>query len=677
MDRTLNVKFSPLDSQGNAIIYVPNQSGDPVPSDKIFEIQLSNNGQQSILLKQGTPVSDQSIPSGNFLLSVFFPVSFTASDLEAIQIDPQTGWKAKSFSDDGLYLMLSPIADTSIPANGSIAIKFTGFKTSTPRLIPQSLNLNLYNLDSSIVGDGIYSINTVILQVPKAGNKDLVLFAGSENSSSIYLTPSGSATNNENDINFYLMSNDPNAITIPAIANLSYIRISFDTGDGLGDLTSAADAVLASISLLRNYQNLFTLSVERIQTVPTWKFTASTNVFLNGGSNDRLEFQLQNLISHIQPGIANVYLEFFDIPGFNDGYASFSLQKELPAAVISAFFISPNKIANGDSITLQWQTQGADYCTLSSNIGSISDIGGQTIPTYKTFSQMESGLKITPVLPDVQNSGAPVLFSVGLTAFTLDGRSNTKQIGILIEPVSCSLVASVSDPISFGSKVMLSWSSQYAHSLSIDQGLGSVSSAGSLEVSPTHDTVYTLTAQGLYGPINSSVVVHVQTVKINSFIASATSGKLGDQITFQWDTEFASSLDINGTVLTSAKGSIQLPLTHTFNTFTLTCNGGNGPVSQSISINTTDGVQIVSMSGYWQMNKFYFETAKANFDWQTAAAVSCQLIANGGVVSDAVSGTVSVDAGTGDAPQSVTFVLTAQGPGGPVSQSYTVNPNVS
>ncbi|EPG75144.1 hypothetical protein LEP1GSC058_0066 [Leptospira fainei serovar Hurstbridge str. BUT 6] len=676
MSRTLNVVFSPADSQGNTVIYVPNQSGDPVSSEQTFEIQLSNAGGQSVLLKKGDPVSDQAVPANSFLLGIFFPETFTASDLDAIAVSPQENWKAKCFSDDGIYLMLSPVSDINVPANGSLTLKLSGFKTSSPRQIPQALNLNLYNLDASIIGDGIYSTQAKILQVPKLGNKDLILIANAENSSVIYLTPSDAPANNTNSVNFYLTNRDPNAAQIPATANVSYIRISFDTGQDLGDLTSAADAALANISLLREYQNLFSLSVERIRNIPTWKFTASANVFLNGGSNDRLEFQLENLVSHIEPGIANVYLEFFNVPGFNDGYATFSLQKELPAAVISAFFISPSQLAYGDSITLQWQTQGAEYCTLNTNIGSLLDQNGQTIQAYQTFPAMESGLKITPVLPQLQNSNSPILFSVGIAAFTQDGRSNNKQEGILIEPVSCSLTSSTVGPIKVGDSVQLNWNSRFAHSLSIDQGIGTVKTNGSTNVSPVHDTTYTLTAQGLYGPVTSAVTVTVQSVKINLFQANVSSAKIGDQITFQWDTDFATILDINGTQLPSGKGSIQLSLTHSTDVFTLTCNGGNGPVSRSISITATDGVQITSVGGSWQMNKFYFEEAQAVFNWATLRAVSCQVTVNGGVVSTAISGSASVGAGTGDNPQSVTFILTAQGPGGPVSQAYTVVPNV-
>ncbi|EQA38631.1 hypothetical protein LEP1GSC047_2128 [Leptospira inadai serovar Lyme str. 10] len=674
MSRTLNVIFSPTDSQGNSIIYVPNQSGDLVSSGETFQIQLVNTSGQAILLKKGDPVGDQAIPPNSFLLGIFLPEVFTTSDLDAIAVSPQENWKIKCFSDDGIYLMLAPVSDTSIPANGSLTLKLSGFKTSSPRQIPQPLNLNLYNLDASFVGDGIYSTQAEILQVPKQGNKDLILIANAENSPIVYLTPSDAPVNNTNSVSFYLTNRDPNAAQIPATANVSYIRISFDTGQDLGDLTGAADAELANISLIREYQNLFSLSVERIRNIPTWKFTASTDVFLNGGSNDRLEFQLDNLVSHIQPGIANVYLEFFNVPGFNDGYATFSLQKELPAAVISAFFISPSQLAYGDSITLQWQTQGAGYCTLSTNIGSLSDQNGQTIQAYQTFPAMESGLKVTPVLPQLQKYNSPILFSVEISAFTQDGRSNNKQEGVLIEPVACSLASSVTGPIKVGDSVQLSWSSQFAHSLSIDQGIGNVAASGSVNVSPSHDTTYTLTAQGLYGPITSAVTVKVQSVKINLFQANVSSAKIGDPIGFLWDTEFATTLDINGIQLPSGKGSIDLFLSRSTEVFTLTCNGGNGPVSQSISITATDGVEITSVGGLWESNKFYFEEAKAVFNWTTLRAVSCQVTVNGGVVSTALSGSASVGAGNGDSPQSTTFVVTAQGPGGPVSQAYTVVP---
>lgn len=674
MNRSLNILYAPLDSQQNVILYVPNSEGDQVTADLTFSLELQNTGTQPIILKKGEPVSDQSPGTSSFLLAVYLPETFQSSELNSIQVGAGQDWKIQTFSDDGNYLMLSPSLDISIAAQGNVKISISGFKTSSPRQISQTLNLNLYNLDPSIIGDGIYTTSVKVLQVPKVGNQDLVLISQPEDSPIVYLTPSDSPANNENSLNFYLTNSNPNSSKIPAKANVSYIRISFDTGIGLGDLASAADLTTANLSLLREYENKFTSSKEVIQNIPTWKFTAATDTFLNGGSNDRIEFQISDLVSHIQPGIANAYLEFFNIPGFNDGYASFSLQKELPAAVISEFFISPPQIAYGDSITVQWQTQGAEYCTLNSNIGSMQGQDGQTVQNYQTFPAVQPGIKFVPVLSQIQNSQGPVLFSVGLSAFTEDGRSNSRAIGILIQPVHCSLSASTTGPIKVGDSITLTWQSQFAHSLSIDQGIGAVQANDSVRVSPKNTTTYTLVAQGLYGPAIASVTVQVESVKINLFQASTSSGNLGDQITFTWDTESATSLDINGTTLSSAKGSIQLPLTNTYSVFTLTCQGGNGPVSSSITVTAINGVQITGMSGYWQSNKFYFEAAKANVNWQTARASSCQLTVNGSLVSSAISGSAAVDAGTGDAPQSVTFVLTAQGPGGPVSQAYTVNP---
>lgn len=673
-DKTLNIVFSPMDAQGNTVVYVPNQStGTPVPASDAFAIKLENIGTEPIVLKKGIPVSDSLAPnSGYFLMAVLLPASIQSTEMGSVQAG--SDWGIKSFTDDGNYLMLAPVADIQISVQNSISIQFAGF-ASDPHQIPQEMSLNLYNLDSSIIGDGNYTTNAVILQVPKPGNQDLNLIAQPEEGSSVVnITPTGASQANTNEINFYLTNDDPLASAIPSTPNVSYIRISFDTGNEIGDLTSVTDAANAIVSILRDYGSKFTLSVEKIQNIPTWKFTASTDIFLNGGSNDRIEFQLSNLISHLEEGIANVYLEFFNIPGFNDGYKTFSLQKVLPSAVISSLSLSPNRIIYGNQIIIAWQTQGASYCTLQcSSIGSIVDASGNTIQNYQQFPANETGLTVTPVLPQLPASTSPVSFSITLTAFTEDGRGGSpEERAVQIEPVSCSLSASISGPILSGTPVTLKWISNYAFSLEIDQGIGTVQANGSIQLIPVNTTTYTLTATGLYGPITSQVTVVVSQVKINSFTPSATSGVLGEKITLTWDVVFATIIDINGQKLTSDSGSIELPLTVSSNLFTLTCQGGEGPAIQSITIPATDAVQITNMNGYIQGGGVYINPVSAIFNWATANATSCTVTANGNIVSNATSGSTNAAAGTGDNPQTVTFVVTAEGPGGPISQSYAV-----
>src|SRR3954470_22566881 len=77
------------------------------------------------------------------------------------------------------------------------------------------------------------------------------------------------------------------------------------------------------------------------------------------------------------------------------------------------------------------------------------------------------------------------------------------------DPPTASLTASPS-AVDAGQTSTLSWSSQNASTLSIDPGMPSVSSSGSLQIRPVKTTTYTLTANGAGGTARTTATVTVQ-----------------------------------------------------------------------------------------------------------------------------------------------------------------------
>lgn len=63
-----------------------------------------------------------------------------------------------------------------------------------------------------------------------------------------------------------------------------------------------------------------------------------------------------------------------------------------------------------------------------------------------------------------------------------------------------------------GGSAMLSWSSENADTVTIDQGIGEVQAAGTLEVSPQETTTYTIIAVGKGGTAQSSITVTVRNI---------------------------------------------------------------------------------------------------------------------------------------------------------------------
>ena len=109
------------------------------------------------------------------------------------------------------------------------------------------------------------------------------------------------------------------------------------------------------------------------------------------------------------------------------------------------------------------------------------------------------------------------------------------------------------DTINSGASSTLTWQTTNATSGSIDQGIGSVGLNGSLSVSPTQDTTYTLTAEGQNGPVERSVTVTVFTagdihLKINCGDGSPAVADWDDEDPFRTgggSCDFTAPVDLN------------------------------------------------------------------------------------------------------------------------------------
>ncbi len=153
----------------------------------------------------------------------------------------------------------------------------------------------------------------------------------------------------------------------------------------------------------------------------------------------------------------------------------------LPTVTISA---DPETILLGQSSTLTWSTTNADSCVIEPGIGSV-DVNGSTqiLPTETTTYTI-----------------------------TVTGASGTATADVTVTvtypPPTVSISADL-ETILLGESSTLTWNSINAASASIDQGIGSVDVNGSMAVSPTENTVYTITVEGSGDTASDAVEVVV------------------------------------------------------------------------------------------------------------------------------------------------------------------------
>jgi hypothetical protein len=152
-----------------------------------------------------------------------------------------------------------------------------------------------------------------------------------------------------------------------------------------------------------------------------------------------------------------------------------------------------------------------------------------------------------------------------------------------VPPPTATLTVSPST-INAGQSTLLSWSTSNATTVSIDQGIGTVSPSGSRTITPTVTTVFTLTASNSTGTATATATVTVVPGPTAAISVSPSTITSGGSATLSWSATNAVSVSIDqgiGAVL--ASGSIAVaPATTT--TYTIIATGQSSSVSQSTTL---------------------------------------------------------------------------------------------
>ena len=139
--------------------------------------------------------------------------------------------------------------------------------------------------------------------------------------------------------------------------------------------------------------------------------------------------------------------------------------------------------------------------------------------------------------------------------------------------------------INSGSSSTLSWNISNATSVSINQGVGSVTSNNSTTVSPTSTTTYTLSASGPGGSLTrTATVTVVLPAPSGTFTASPTSINSGSSSTLSWNISNATSVSIDqgvGSVATTGTRSVS-PTSTT--TYTLDASSAGGSLTRTATV---------------------------------------------------------------------------------------------
>ncbi|HEV7428279.1 MAG TPA: hypothetical protein VGQ46_18130 [Thermoanaerobaculia bacterium] len=320
-------------------------------------------------------------------------------------------------------------------------------------------------------------------------------------------------------------------------------------------------------------------------------------------------------------------------------YANFSLRISSGQGCLFSFTGSPTTISSGGSSTLSWSSGG-------------------------TSVSIDNGLGARPA------NGSTSVSPVNTTTYTLtvngtaDGTPRTGQVTITVGAAAPTATFSAAPTtINVGQSSTLTWTSTNATSISIDNGVGSQPVNGSIGVSPTTTTTYTLTANGPGGITTKTATVTVnQPAPTATFSAAPTSINAGQSSTLTWSTTNATSVSIDNGVGSKPVSGSTIVTPSATTTYTLTVNGPGGTITKTAAVTVIQPPPMISFSA---SPANIAAGQSSTLIWNTTNATSVSI--DNGVGSQPVSGSVGVQP-----VLTTTYTLTATGPGGTQTSQASV-----
>jgi RHS repeat-associated protein len=290
----------------------------------------------------------------------------------------------------------------------------------------------------------------------------------------------------------------------------------------------------------------------------------------------------------------------------------------------------------GNSATLSWSSTNADSATIDQGIGSVPAAGSITVTPSQTTTYT-----ITVSGPGGQATA-------------------TAQVTVYIPPTVTLGAAPAS--IILGNSATLSWSSTNADSATIDQGIGSVPTAGSITITPTQTTTYTITVTGPGGTATATAqvtVINPPTVQISASPETITKG---GSATLTWSSTNAEQATIDqgiGTVPVS--GSITITPTQT-TTYTIIVTGPGGTTQATTQVSVVNPQPTVTIS----VDPPTIQAGQsATLSWSSTNAETATIDQGIGAVQTSGSRTITLT-------QTTTYTINVQGPGGAAQASTTI-----
>ncbi|MBB5347171.1 carboxypeptidase regulatory-like domain-containing protein [Desulfoprunum benzoelyticum] len=302
-----------------------------------------------------------------------------------------------------------------------------------------------------------------------------------------------------------------------------------------------------------------------------------------------------------------------------------------------SFSASTYSIDPGDSVDLRWSAGCADTVVINQGIGTVAAQGNLTV---------------TP-------PSLPLTYTI-----TAANERGPVSRSVTIAPIGpAGTLAADPAVLKVGDSTTLTWSSTRATSCAITPDVGEVDCNGSITITPTRPTTYSLKMVGPGGTAYRKVAVSF-VAPVADLKASATTIKEGESVRLTWVYANATSCVIDQNIGAVELGGEITVTPAVTTTYTMTSTGPGGVARDSVTITVIPANPPPTMTLTAGEN-IILRGSATTLSWDSSYADAVTIAPGIGAV--AVSGSTTV------APETTTiYTATATGPGGAATAARTI-----
>jgi len=492
----LGFTVSNAESGGKPLIYITKN-----PTLNKLKFSIANQTNKKIILK-----------SQESKFKITFGRLLTSNEIRNIQISIEgENWDTLFLEENNIIsLALTPKQDINFDPSCIFTFFLNNLLASNQ---PTSDNFTVCYENIGILDDDCYVIKLFLQNPPAEELKDLtqsLICDWLDRNYKIVYTTEEEEEPISNKITFHITNKGFSALVDkPFGAEKPSFKISFLTiarpakseanpNAGYNALTYhdlAKDVYIKPISNAKeNWEAIPGDGIENQNLI--WELKPLSPEILEAGSS--IEVSLENIKTYLPPYITTMYIQYTNIPGYNDGYIALSIEKRRPIPGILSFYADAVNIKPEQEISLSWNTFAVDRLVLSYfEDGKVNSFDSKK----NEIKIVEDSYKLKPETATIYT----------LTAYKLDKMIDQKQLYIAVhEDFSFAMEVTPSES-AVGGKINMIWSIKGSSKdyCILNPGEQMLPLKGKKEVIVKETTLFSMTAFN-----NKKEVTQEKTVKV-------------------------------------------------------------------------------------------------------------------------------------------------------------------